>query len=77
MGVGRRIVRRGVHGRRDRHGGVQRPAVRHRYNGNGTVDRGYWQINSVHGSLSTYGAAGNARAAVLISGNGTRLVARG
>jgi hypothetical protein len=39
-------------------------------NSNGTVDRGYWQINSSHGSLSTYDAAGNARAAVLISGNG-------
>jgi Lysozyme like domain len=40
-------------------------------NTNGTTDRGYWQINSVHGALSTYDAAGNARAAVLISGNGT------
>jgi lysozyme-like protein len=39
--------------------------------GNGTVDRGYWQINSSHGSLSTYGAYGNARAAVLISRDGT------
>jgi hypothetical protein len=38
---------------------------------NGTVDRGYWQINSSHGPLSTYGAYGNARAAVLISSNGT------
>ena len=40
-------------------------------NTNGTTDRGYWQINSVHGSLSTYDPAGNARAAVQISGNGT------
>jgi Lysozyme like domain len=40
------------------------------HNTNGSTDRGYWQINSVHGALSTYDAAGNARAAVLISGNG-------
>ena len=39
--------------------------------GNGTVDRGYFQINSSHGSLSTYGAYANARAAVLISSDGT------
>ena len=39
-------------------------------NTNGTTDRGYWQINSVHGSLSTYDARANARAAVLISNNG-------
>jgi Lysozyme like domain len=39
--------------------------------GNGTVDRGYWQINSIHGNLSTFDAAGNARAAVQLSGNGT------
>lgn len=39
--------------------------------GNGTVDRGYWQINSSHGSLSTFGAYANARAAVLISDDGT------
>ncbi len=36
-------------------------------NTNGTTDRGYWQINSSHGSLSTFDAYGNARAAVLIS----------
>jgi hypothetical protein len=41
------------------------------YNTNGTTDRGYWQINSVHGSLSTFDAAGNARAAVQISSSGT------
>jgi hypothetical protein len=40
-------------------------------NTNGSTDRGYWQINSIHGALSTYDAAGNARAAVQISGNGT------
>jgi hypothetical protein len=38
---------------------------------NGTVDRGYWQINSSHGSLSTYDAYSNARAAVVISADGT------
>ena len=38
----------------------------------GTVgERGYWQINPVNGSLSTYNAYGNARAAVIMSGNGT------
>lgn len=37
----------------------------------GSVDRGYWQVNSVHGSLSTYDPMGNARAAVAISGDGT------
>jgi len=41
------------------------------YNTNGTTDRGYWQINSVHGALSTFDARGNARSAVLISGDGT------
>ena len=39
--------------------------------GNGTVDRGYWQVNSIHGALSTYDPAGNARAAVELSGDGT------
>jgi LysM repeat protein len=34
-------------------------------------ERGYWQINPNHGPLSTYDPLGNARAAVLISGNGT------
>ncbi len=38
--------------------------------GNGTVDRGYWQINSIWPG-STYDPAGNARAAVAISKNGT------
>jgi hypothetical protein len=40
------------------------------YNTNGTTDRGYWQINSIHGSLSTFGAHANARSAVLISHDG-------
>jgi LysM repeat protein len=34
-------------------------------------ERGYWQINPIHGGLSTYDAYGNARAAVIISGGGT------
>jgi hypothetical protein len=40
-------------------------------NTNGTTDRGYWQINSIWGPLSTYDAVGNARAAVQISHDGT------
>lgn len=38
---------------------------------NGSTDRGLWQINSVHGSQSTYDVMGNARAAVAISNQGT------
>lgn len=34
-------------------------------------ERGYWQINPDHGSLSTYDPWGNARAAVIISADGT------
>lgn len=34
-------------------------------------ERGYWQISPDHGSLSTYDAFGNARAAIIISGNGS------
>lgn len=34
-------------------------------------ERGYWQINPDHGSLSTYDAFGNARAAIIISGDGS------
>lgn len=37
---------------------------------NGSVDRGLWQINSVHGSQSTYNPVANARAAISISNNG-------
>jgi hypothetical protein len=40
------------------------------YNTNGTTDRGYWQINGIHGRLSTFDAYGNARSAVVISHNG-------
>jgi Tfp pilus assembly protein FimV len=34
-------------------------------------ERGYWQINPDHGSLSTYDPLGNAEAAVAISADGT------
>ena len=34
-------------------------------------ERGYWQINPVNGSLSTYNAYGNARSAVIMSHDGT------
>jgi Tfp pilus assembly protein FimV len=38
----------------------------------GTVgERGYWQINPNHGALSTYDPLGNAKAAVIISDDGT------
>lgn len=40
-------------------------------NTNGTIDRGIWQINSVHGAQSTFDPANNASAAVSISKNGT------
>lgn len=36
------------------------------HNANGSVDRGLWQINSVHGSLSTTNVLANAKAAVKI-----------
>jgi hypothetical protein len=39
-------------------------------NSDGSVDRGLWQINSIHGALSTTNRLGNARAAVSISSNG-------
>lgn len=41
------------------------------HNTNGTTDRGLWQINSIHGSLSVFDPMANARAAVQISNNGT------
>lgn len=40
-------------------------------NSDGTIDRGPWQINSVHGAQSTIDARANADAAVAISKNGT------
>lgn len=36
-----------------------------------TDDLGYWQINTSNGALATYDAYGNARSAVILSGNGT------
>ncbi|WP_267716782.1 hypothetical protein [Streptomyces sp. CoH17] len=39
-------------------------------NTNGSTDRGLWQINSIHGSLSTFDVEGNAAAAYQISGKG-------
>ena len=39
-------------------------------NTNGSIDRGLWQINSIHGGLSTFDPAANARAAFKISGGG-------
>ncbi len=35
-----------------------------------TDDYGYWQINASHGSLATFNAYGNARAAIIISNDG-------
>jgi LysM repeat protein len=34
-------------------------------------ERGYWQINPNHGSLSTYDPLGNAKSAIIISSDGT------
>jgi len=36
-----------------------------------TNDFGYWQINGSNGALATYDAFGNARAAIILSQNGT------
>jgi hypothetical protein len=40
------------------------------HNTNGSIDRGLWQINSVHGGQSTTDPLANAKAAVAISNNG-------
>lgn len=40
------------------------------HNTDGSTDRGLWQINTVHGSQSTYSIPGNVRAAISISSNG-------
>jgi len=40
-------------------------------NNNGSVDRGLWQINSIHGSRSTLDPLANAQSAVAISNGGT------
>jgi hypothetical protein len=39
-------------------------------NTNGSIDRGLWQINSVHGAQSTFDVTGNVKSAISISGNG-------
>jgi TP901 family phage tail tape measure protein len=41
------------------------------HNSNGTIDRGLWQINSIHGAHSTFDPMGNARGAVSISSGGS------
>ncbi len=45
------------------------PAASNR-NTDGSIDRGLWQINSIHGALSTFSPAANARSAVKISSGG-------
>lgn len=40
------------------------------HNSNGTIDRGLWQINSIHGAQSTNDVVANVRAAIAISNNG-------
>ncbi len=39
-------------------------------NSNGSIDRGLWQINSVHGAQSTTDVIANVKAAIAISNNG-------
>ena len=39
-------------------------------NTNGSIDRGLWQINSVHGGQSTFDPIANVKAAINISNNG-------
>lgn len=41
------------------------------HNSNGTLDRGLFQVNSIHGALSTKNLKKNVRAAIRISGNGS------
>lgn len=43
----------------------------HQYATGAAGERGYWQIHPVNGALSTYNAYGNARAAVIMSHDGT------
>jgi hypothetical protein len=40
------------------------------YDKNRTVDRGYWQINSIWGSMSSFDPDTNAKAAIQISSDG-------
>src|SRR5215831_4489265 len=41
------------------------------HNTDGSIDRGLWQVNSVHGAQSTLDPLANAKAAVAISSNGS------
>lgn len=41
------------------------------HNTDGSIDRGLWQINSVHGVLSTFSIPGNTLAAISISSDGS------
>ena len=41
------------------------------HNTNGSIDRGLWQINSIHGVQSTLNVIQNVKAAISISNNGT------
>lgn len=52
-------------------GGNSAPAHDKVPDSNGTYDRGLFQINSIHGAMSTEDVATNVRAAIQISGNGT------
>jgi len=45
------------------------PSISNR-NRDGSIDRGLWQINSVHGAMSTFNPLANAKAAVKISSAG-------
>ncbi len=40
------------------------------HDADGSVDEGYWQVNSSNGALSTYDAYGNAKAAITLSDDG-------
>lgn len=48
-----------------------RPDAVNTSNSDGSIDRGLWQINSIHGGQSTLDPLANARAAVAISKGGT------
>jgi hypothetical protein len=41
------------------------------HDADGSVDEGYWQINTSNGALATYDAYGNARSAITLSGDGS------
>ena len=66
-------TKRGGEGKQGRPGDGGRGRARRRPERNRSPvgERGYWQINLNHGALSTYDPLGNAKAAVIISDNGT------